>query len=124
MKNYKILNTCANCDHSFVKCEYDEGDTYYCLLKNPTQIRPKCGSIAMNESFFGKSLGTQIRKTDEEINKEIDAWDTWAEENFVYECGTCDNWTKKLLKAKTENSTKQWTTLYQLKTMLEQEGSK
>ena len=73
--NYRILNTCSDCKHCFIKNDYDCSDEYFCLLKNLETPRPKCGSVAMDERF------TTSPQTVFDV--EYDAWFDWEQKNVV-----------------------------------------
>jgi len=96
-KSYRDVNGCHNCGVMFRKTEYDDWPEYYCT-NGDTEERPICGSVAMNESFFGslRDEDGKRRKRNKAESFEVThvAWEKWAEPRKVESWGCCDLWRK------------------------------
>lgn len=77
---YRVIHSCSECNHVFIRGEWDDPSTYYCTLRAP--YRPH-------------SMGTGERKSlsDKRTKERWRRWNEWAEGREVdgY-CGTCDEW--------------------------------
>ena len=89
MVNYRKQNGCINCQHVFVRYEYEEQDEYYCALSAPQ--RPMCNSVAMNE-WAGTIERSTTNATHERIEK---AWGAWRKGREVEAIGICDMWEQR-----------------------------
>ena len=88
MKNYKVqpdMSSCQNCTHSFVICDYDGWNTYYCT--DGEGERPLCVCAEMSEVRWDA--------TEDERNKAYDAWEEWACKNEVSRNGICEHYEKE-----------------------------
>ena len=88
-------NRCGNCKHVFCLKRWDCEDEFYCAL-NDIEERPLCGSALMDESFFpndGKP---------ETFEKNMNAWDDWAESREVCDFGCCEEFEVEEIKSKEE----------------------
>lgn len=88
--HYKNQDGCHNCNYLFEFVEYDCDDYCYCTYDAPP--RPKCGSVAMGESFSGvRSMGhSRIAG----YKRAFDAWKKWSRNRGVESFGICDKWEK------------------------------
>lgn len=75
--SYRERDGCHNCEHVFIRGEYDEPPYLYCTRGAPP--RPPCCSVAMGECDLD----------DEERNKK---WDAWKRGRRVRREGICNHW--------------------------------
>lgn len=91
MDTYRVQDGCANCQHVFVRQEYEGNDELYCTLNAPK--RPLCMSIFMAEDC-------QIPKNqwgyDEAGHKK---WDAWKDGRRVVPNGICREWSFKKMES-------------------------
>jgi hypothetical protein len=96
--DYDTRAGCHDCHHMFRKTEYDDWPEYYCTLGD-IEERPICGSVAMNESFFGslrdEEGNRRKRKKEESFERTHVAWEKWSEARKVEAWGFCDAWEGK-----------------------------
>ena len=96
MDTYRVQDGCANCQHVFVRREYNEGDELYCTFRAPE--RPPCMSVLMGESnqIQGRPWGY-----DEEG---AEKWEEWKTFRCVVPQGICGEWapTDAITEAKAE----------------------
>ena len=99
MKNYRPQNGCYNCNHCFLKIEWDCDVEHYCLSKNPNIKRPLSGSVNMKEEFeSGLMLNDKNEVVaDDSFEKGYEAWNKWAKENKVDETSICDDWKERII---------------------------
>lgn len=89
MKNYRLLDACENCKHTFTKSDPSSDDEIYCTLG--ADERPLCGD--MDERWAGMTTSNASREERQEAyRKGSRKWDTWAEGREVKPHGKCDNW--------------------------------
>ena len=83
-RNYRLQDGCANCQHVFVRTEYEGDDELYCSFGAPQ--RPACMSVLMEEHnpVPGAPWGF-----DEEGQKK---WDEWKDGRRVLPQGLCTEW--------------------------------
>ena len=89
--NYKEQTGCHNCEHCFIRIEYDDSNLYYCTIKAPP--RPPCGSVCMEESYLQLETDKEWRDADE-------AWSEWSKNRKVEAWGYCGIHHKTTLKSK------------------------
>lgn len=77
---YFVQNGCHNCQHCFLKYDYDSYPSYFCTYNAPP--RPNCLSVAMDE--WGENA------------EEREAWHGWSENREVKSYGICDFWERQL----------------------------
>jgi len=84
--SYLPLHGCHDCKFVFKKCEYDEAPDYFCAFGK--EVRPRCGSTLMDESWFGKEPKVSF-------DKALDDWEQWSEFRLVQPWGVCNEWREK-----------------------------
>lgn len=93
--SYKVLSSCENCHHVFVRSDYDEGDTYFCTVDGSK--RPLCCSTSMKEDF--NDVFPDLDVITEEIHKKAmefySNWRDWSLSHEVKSNGICDKYTRK-----------------------------
>ncbi len=80
-KTYKVQDGCHNCEHAFVKTEYEDGPEYFCHRDDSE--RPECLSVRMGEHRRVSSAAAWLKASKD--------WDTWARPRWVEACGICDH---------------------------------
>lgn len=80
--SYWEPNGCYNCQHVFVKLEYD-GDTEHFCNKGKSK-RPLCGSVCMGENRSKFYVGVRYTR-----------WMEWAKPRVVQPHGICVLWQSK-----------------------------
>ena len=78
-------NRCGNCKYVFCFRNYDCEDMFYCTL-NDVEKRPLSGSMFLKESFFLDDGRTET------FEKNIEAWEVWAEQREVCAFGCCEEY--------------------------------
>jgi len=103
--NYHVQNGCYNCKKCFIQMEYDDHDQYFCHLDGSK--RPKCGSVLMDEDFWGsltKDISdddskevqdAKFKKAEAECSVIWDEWEAWIVGRSVRAWGICDEWEMK-----------------------------
>jgi hypothetical protein len=86
-KSYHETDGCWNCLAIFIKYDYDESPSYYCMTDGTT--RPLSGSVAQKESFFKKDV------SDQAVTKKMRSWELWAGTHEVAGWGVCGEWRLK-----------------------------
>jgi len=84
MVTYRVQDGCANCQHVFIRQEYEGNDELYCTLNAPK--RPPCMSFFMEED---RLVPNAPWGNDEEGEKK---WDAWKEGRQVVAQGICGEW--------------------------------
>ena len=94
--HYKVQDGCHNCDHVYVRTDFDEDTKHFCCQDGP---RPMSGSHLQGEDFGIdiKKRGIDIFEPEgfAELDRLTEAWVTWEETHKVHESGTCFCWKKK-----------------------------
>jgi ribosomal protein L37AE/L43A len=83
--SYEVQDGCWNCKHHFVKKEYDDADTLFCILGAP--LRPFCGSVLLEERHECK--------TSKETDAKRLAWEIWKAQREVVESGKCSHYERE-----------------------------
>ena len=87
---------CHNCEHCFVRRDYDEGDTYFCNIDGD---RPVCPSTLMGEYLPATNHHIMPRSESRKLRRAAeDAWDEWAGWRGKRERDgwqICDKWEKR-----------------------------
>jgi len=95
-KSYIVQSGCAYCQFVFIKKERDSSNQYYCT-RGDNEVRPKCGSVLMGESFLlpMHTPGHGYLSSSYEVEELIVKWEAWVKDREVRACGKCDEYVLK-----------------------------
>ena len=89
-KSYNNYDTCRNCEHVFIRTDYDDCPGYFCTREAPE--RPLCNSVGMRETIGNKHPDLSWDKQEILQHNNYKAWDEWSIPREVFAWGVCDNW--------------------------------
>jgi len=97
---YREIGGCHNCEHVFVRGEFEEADRHYCTMDAPE--RPICMSMCMTGEYFDPtSLGFDEYDAGlEKWRMHYADWTKWNRGREVHAWGWCQQWNEKTGESK------------------------
>ena len=92
-ESYREQDSCRNCKHVFVLCEYDQSLEYFCHVDKSD--RPRCGSVLKKEGWGSDDVSKSEEERDKIYSDDWDRWDEWSEPRDVQPNGVCDKYERR-----------------------------